>query len=605
MARSPPSFTNLILRRPTPRTLQNPNSQIRNIGASNDGTEFNQQNQDPINSNRYDNQNFIEIAREVSKIIRTRPRWEQTILSDFPTINFGDPHFFREVLMHQKNVFLSLRFFNWVSSQNGVLPDSLLCNEIFTGLVEAKAANAARNFLDSTKFGPEPACLEAYIQCLCGNGLIEEANDVFDQLKRMGKWPSLVTWNSALLGAIRARRTDLVWKLYVDMIECGVIVDVDTIGYLIQAFCIEEKFIKGHELLRQVLEDGHVPSKVSFNRLMSGFCKDRCYNKVSILLHTMIAKNHAPDIYTYQEIIHGLCKRKMRHEGFRIFNDLKDRGYVPDRVMYTTMINGLCKMKWLGDARKLWFEMIQKGIIPSEYTYNALIYGFCKTGQFNEVRKLYKEMCDRGYSKTTVSYNTMISGLCLHGRVEEAHALFKQMDENGITRDSITYNSLVQGFCKEGKIVEGTKYLYELLEQGLQPTTSSCTVLIEKLCQLGHMDEAKTLWKDMQDRGVKPVACNNDSILIGLSEQGYVAEGIEWLATMLKSRLKPQKETFERLVQVLSQGDKLDDALLVLGYMFKIGYALSECVCHSLVNRLCKDNSHHVETCIGDILQNG
>ncbi|XP_059650406.1 pentatricopeptide repeat-containing protein At5g18950 [Cornus florida] len=604
MARPSSSFANLFLRQ-NPRTIQNPNHQIRNIGVGGDiSGEASIQNQKQLNPHQQKHQNFTEIAREVSKVIRSRPRWEQTLLSDFPTINFFDPNFVREVLKHQNNAFLSFRFFHWLTSLHGFVLDPSSCNLVFCGLVEAKAADAAKSFLDCTHFTPEPASLELYIQCLCENGSIDEALAVFDQLKSLNITPSFASWNSALLGSVRAERTDVVWKLYGEMMECGVAGDVDTVGYLIQAFCIEKKVSNGYELLRQVLADGNVPSNVTFNKLISGFCNDGHYSRVSALLHTMIAKNCAPDIYTYQEIIRGLCKRRtMRVEGFRIFKDLKDRGYAPDRVMYTTMIHGLCKMKWIGDARKLWFEMIHKGILPSEYTYLSLIYGLCKIGNIEEAQELYKKMCDRRFRETTISCNIMIGGLCLHGRTKEAWDLFEEMPQKTIVRDVITYNTLIQGFCKEGKIDEGLKLLHEFLEQGLQPSTASYTVLIEKLCEVGHVHEAKELWEDMQYRGVEPAVCTRDFIITGLSEQGYVAEAIEWLATMLRSRLRPRKETFERTIHCLSQGDKLDDALLIIDCMLKRGFAVGESICHSVVEKLCEKNSHHVGTCLVDILE--
>ncbi|KAL6971324.1 hypothetical protein U1Q18_031002 [Sarracenia purpurea var. burkii] len=255
---------------------------------------------------------------------------------------------------------------------------------------EAKAANAAKSFLNSTDFTPKPASLEAYIRCTCENGSIEVALKVFDEFPKLGVCLSLETWNLALLGSVRAGRPDIFWKLYGEMMDCGVAGDVDTFEYLIQAFCVDNNVSKGYKLLRQVLEDGVVPTNVAFNKLISGFCKGGNYSRVSALLHTMIAKNNLPDIFTYQEIINKLCKRrKIVPEGFRIFNDLKDRGYAPDKVMYTTMIHGLRKIKCIGDARKLWFEMIKKGIVPNEYTYNSLIYGLCKIGNLKDAKDLY------------------------------------------------------------------------------------------------------------------------------------------------------------------------------------------------------------------------
>ncbi|KAJ0092291.1 hypothetical protein Patl1_25486 [Pistacia atlantica] len=384
--------------RQNPPIRQSPNSHIRNLSIESKETS----------------QLCSDFAKEVCKIIRTKPRWEQTLLSDFPSFNFNDPKFFHQVLEHQNNVLLSLRYFYWLNSNYTFSADLDSCSALFDSLVEAKACKVAMDFLDHTGFSPDPGSIERYIQCLCECGLVQEAIGVLPKLKEMGVSGSIKTWNSALLGAVKVDRTDLAWKLYEVMIESDVVanVDAETVGYLIQAFCNDGKLCKGYQLLRQVLEEGLEPGNVAFNKLISGFCKKRNYGRVSELLHTMVARNCAPDRYTYQEVINGLCKSGMMLEGYRVFNDIKERGYAPDTVNYTTMIHGL----W-----------------------------------------------------------------------------------------SVGQGSILMIISEQGYVAEGSEQ--------------------------GYVAEG--------------------------SEQGYLAEGLQWFIEMLKSKLKPQKETFERLVQCLSQNDRL------------------------------------------------
>ncbi|CAL8998075.1 unnamed protein product, partial [Prunus brigantina] len=281
------------------------------------------------------------------------------------------------------------------------------------------------------------------------------------------------TWNAALS----------------EMIECGVVadvdVDVDTDGYLIQAFCDDNKVSKGYELLRRVLVDGLVPGNAAFNKLISGS---------------------------------NILEKERGFRGLRVFNDLNYRGYAPDIAMYTTMIHGLCTMGWLGEARKLWFEMIEKGYRPNKFTYNTMIHGFWKIGHFERAKILYKEMCGGGHKETRVSYKAIMTGLCLHGRTDEAYRL-------------------------EGKIVESMNLLRELLTQGLQPSACSYTPLIKGLCQVVAVQEAKTLWNDMKNRGLEPSVSTHDEIIIGLCDQGDAADGFKWLIEMLKTKRKPKRET--------------------------------------------------------------
>lgn len=417
-----------------------------------------------------------EMAKTVSTIMRERQRWQQTLVSDFPSFDFSDPLFFNQLLKFQNNVMFSTWFFRWLcSNYDDYTPDPVSLSLLFGALLDAKALKAAKSFLDTTGFNPEPKLLEQYLKCLCEQGFVEEGIQVYTVLKGMGIVPSLVTCNSVLLACLKARKLDRLWELHHEMIDSEV--DLERIRCLIQALCDGGEVSEGYELLKQVLRQGLDPGHDVYAKLISGFCQIGNYACMSEILHTMIAWNHLPNIYTYQEIIKGLCKNKKQLEAYRIFNNLKERGYAPNRVVYTIMIHGFCEMGWLGSARKLWFEMINKGMRPNEFTYNAMIHGHLKRREFVLAGELYREMFRKGYGETTVSYNTVITGLCSHGKSDEAFEFFKKMPETGVTPNAITYNALVRGFCKENKVEKGMKLFKELKALGLKPSRATYTAL--------------------------------------------------------------------------------------------------------------------------------
>lgn len=562
-------------------------------------------------------QHFQEIVKRVSEITRRRPRWEQTLQLDFPSFNFLDPSFLPQYIKNQNNTFISLRFFHWLSSQSGFSPDPFSCNVLFGALVKADACNAARSFLESTNFNPNPNSLEAYTLCLCKAGLVEEAISVFGRLKEVGFCPSIASWNSALKAFIRAGRTDFVWELYGEMTNSGVVPDIDTVGCLVQAFCDENRVSEGYNLLMRVIEDGVVPRNAVFNKLISRLIKDKAYGKVSDMLHTMIARNRAPDIFTYQEVVNGLCKQGREFEGLRVLRNLKGRGYAPDRVMYTTVIHGLCRGMWFGNARKLWFEMIRKGFLPNEYAYNSMIFAYSKVGNVKECWKMYREMCDKGYGEKTVSYNVMIQSLFSNGKEKEAQDLFEEMSRKGVPCDQFTYNILIKGYCIGGKILEDAKLLFKhggkilkrakllfkLLDQGIQPLSSSYDASIAELCWIGYMENAEVLWHDMQSRGLKPTELTNHLMIAGICRQRSAVEAKEFLATMLHSQPRRLRKTFDVLIRCLLQRNRLDDTLHVLNCMLNMGLTPRQCYYRYFVTKLCKENSPPVETYLRRILE--
>ncbi|CAF2341427.1 unnamed protein product [Brassica napus] len=426
---------------------------------------------------------YTEMAKTVSTIIRERHRWQQTLVSDFPSFNFADPLFFRQMLTLQNNnntnsnVMFSLWFFRWLCSTFDYNPDPVSLNLLFGALLDAKAVKAAKSFLDTTRFNPEVTLLERYVKCLCEDGLVEEGIRVYTLLKESGTVPSVATCNAVLLGCLKVKKLDLFWELHKEMKEETEVVDLERIQCLIQALCDGGEVSEGYELLKKVLKQGLDPGHVVYAKLISGFCKIGNYACMSEILHTMIAWNHSPSIYTYQEIIKGLCKNQKQREAFCVFNSLKERGYAPDRVVYTTMIHGLCEMGWFGSARKLWFEMMEKGMRPNEFTYNVMIHAHLKRGEVVLARELYGEMLRNGFGETTVSCNTMITGFCSYGRADQAFEVFKKMSDIGVKPDAITYNALVQGFCKENKVEKGIGLFKELKALGMKPSDRTYAAL--------------------------------------------------------------------------------------------------------------------------------
>ncbi|XP_010454152.1 PREDICTED: pentatricopeptide repeat-containing protein At5g18950-like isoform X2 [Camelina sativa] len=212
------------------RTRQSPNTQLRSLTLEPRDSESNPNEQKCAGGGTY-----TEMAKTVSTIMRERQRWQQTLVSDFPSFNFADPLFFRELLKSQNNVLFSLWFFRWLCSNYDYTPDPVSLNLLFGALLDAKAVKAAKSFLDTTGFNPEPTLLELYVKFLSEDGLVEEAVDVYNVLKETGISPTVVTCNAVLLGCLKARKLNLFWELHKGMMESEV--DLERIRCLVLIRC--------------------------------------------------------------------------------------------------------------------------------------------------------------------------------------------------------------------------------------------------------------------------------------------------------------------------------------------------------------------------------
>ncbi|KAL2494314.1 pentatricopeptide repeat-containing protein [Forsythia ovata] len=250
-----------------------------------------------------------------------------------------------------------------------------------------------------------------------------------------GHCVSLKTWNSTMLQSVKAKRVDVVWKLYGDMLEYDVVGDVDTIGYLVQAFCMENNTAKCHKFLRQVLEAGHVSSNAVFNKLISAFCKSE----------TSAAAVMPPE---------------------KLYKNMCERGYGEITVSYNTMISGMCLNGKSDEARVLFDQMTEKCIVPDIITYNSLIQGFSKEGKIPEGTCLLDQLLKEGLQPSTASYTILIEKLCEARNVGEAKAFWKDMVDRGVKPAASAYDSMILGLSEQENVAEGMQWLDTCLRAG-------------------------------------------------------------------------------------------------------------------------------------------
>ncbi|CAB4298237.1 unnamed protein product [Prunus armeniaca] len=278
-----------------------------------------------------------------------------------------------------------------------------------------------------------------------------------DKKGGVGVCPSIMTWNAALSGCLKIGRTDIIWKLYQEMIECGVVadVDVDTDGYLIQAFCDDNKVLKGYELLR-VLVDGLVPGNAAFNKLISGFCKETPPHHDCKEQYCHVYDHDSWSLYN------GWLGEARKLWAKILYKEMCGGGHKETRVGYNAMMTGLCLHGRTDEAYRLFEEMPQKGIVPDLMTYNTVIQGFCREGKIVESTNLLRELLTQGLQPSTCSYTPLIKGLCQVVAVQEAKTLWNYMKNRDLEPSVGTHDDIIIGLCDQGDAAGGFKWLIEM-----------------------------------------------------------------------------------------------------------------------------------------------
>ncbi|KAK0582921.1 hypothetical protein LWI29_031176 [Acer saccharum] len=140
---------------------------------------------------------------------------------------------------------------------------------------------------------PSLASYSAMAIDLYNEGRISEGNEVLDEMRVKGFWPSLVMYEAKLTA---------LWHSAI------------AVGYL-------------KKMAKQV---GCVANKETYSILVDGLCRDGRFVEASQVLEEMLIKSHWPSVETYNVLIRGLCLLGRRYEVVIWSEEMMSQGNLPD-----------------------------------------------------------------------------------------------------------------------------------------------------------------------------------------------------------------------------------------------------------------------------------
>ncbi|KAF8040364.1 hypothetical protein BT93_B2559 [Corymbia citriodora subsp. variegata] len=259
--------------------------------------------------------------------------------------------------------------------------------------------------------------LNMVVECLCRDGLMEEAKYVVFQLRDVVR-PDAVTY-----------------------------------GRLIRGFCDVGELMEASKVWNLMVDEGLEPEVWAFEAIMERFFKSNRYDEAMKLLGMMRMRMlDRMGVSTYRLVISWMCKRGRVSEAYMVFEEMHKRGFETDASTAGSLVYGLLVRGRVGEAYK-----IVKGIErPDINVYHGLIKGLLKMKRAGEATDVFREMIRRGCEPIMHTYIMLLQGhLGKQGR---------KGPDTLANFDSI----FVGGLVKAGKSLEATKFVERTLNRGLE-----------------------------------------------------------------------------------------------------------------------------------------
>ncbi|KAK9275891.1 hypothetical protein L1049_023165 [Liquidambar formosana] len=543
------------------------------------------------------------------------------------------------VLKGLKSWKIAHMFFTWASNQDGYRHNCYTYNAMASILSHARQNAPLRVLaLDivNSRCSMTPGALGFFIRCLGSLGLVDEANVLFDQVKKIGLCvPNNYSYNCLLEAISQSSSVGLVEMRLKEMHEFGWQPDKYTLTPLLQVYCNAGNFEKGLDVFNEIYNRGWVDAHV-FTILVLSFSKWGEVDKAYELIERMKDRNIRLNEKTFCVLIHGFVRKSRMDKALQLFKEMQKLGFAPDIALYDVLIGGLCKNEELQEALHLYSDMKESGIHPDvgiltklissfpEETivqliaerqddldaeamvllYNSVLNGFVNKGSIDKAYRLLRAMMGDEFNgdvevdklfrvkdmvcRNTTSFSIVIDGLCKTGKLDVALSLFREMVQIGCERNLLLYNNLIAELSNSNRLEESYDLLKEMKESGFKPTHFTHNSIFGCLCRREDVAGALDLVRVMRVYGHKPWIKYYSLLVKRLCKHGRVVEACNFLAKMVQEGFLPDIIAYSAAIDGFIKIQEVDRALDLFREICARGYCPDVVAYNILINGLCK-----------------
>lgn len=418
--------------------------------------------------------------------------------------------------------------------KKGIKPDALILNIVLGTCVSAGKASEAEALLEQFLVRDNSIVdVISYNTVVKGYAQAGEFGRAIAILEKMSDrippvTPNLITFNTIMDAAVRAKQTDEAWKVLAEMRRQGLTPDKYSCSIL----------VKG------LVQNGEGSSTPPSREQIQNSLKlvSQLGQADSSKLHTML----------FHSLLDASAQLNDWKLMLRVFEQMKGQKVPPTSTTFGNMMKCLSKASQPKELAQVWEEMLLCGIEPNPITLSILLDGLISS--CNEL-ELAETVFDRlpAYCKTELLYNVLVRFLCK--AKEPERALKRHAELNKMSRDHARGGAAAPGLEPMTSGVESGTYI----------------VLIRTLSEVGNLQRALSVFEDMVQSGQKVDESIYLTLLNTCQKDGPGCENADLTKRlfddMVARGVKPSGATFSILIKVFGRAKRLDEAFDVLEKM--------------------------------------
>ncbi|XP_076952675.1 putative pentatricopeptide repeat-containing protein At5g08310, mitochondrial [Bidens hawaiensis] len=477
-----------------------------------------------------------------------------------------------------------------------------------------------------------PGGLGFFIRCLGGLGMVNEANELFDHVRKMGCVVNDYSYNALLEAVSKSGSVELMAVRMSEMRDNGWKPDKFTLTSVLQCYCRANLFEKALDVFGQMEGCGWVDSyvftilivsltkageveeavrlidkmgefKISLNEktfyvLIHGFVKGGKFDYALNLLKKMQALGFVPGISLYSVIIEGFCKRKEFKKGLDLYSQMNELGIHPDVSIFKILISSLSDEKDMILLLKEAKDHVNNKSMTT--LFNTALTSLVKGGSTDKAHHLIQAVIKDDVDDDTFkiqnlvsldasSFEIVISSLCQKGELDIALDLFNDMDQIGCKKSLLIYNNLISALSNANKVEKCHELLKEMKTNGVSPSHFTHNSIFGHYCKICDVSGAIDVLREMHTHGHQPWIKHYTLLVKNLSINRKAADACTFLTIMKEIGYFPDMIAYSTVIDGWLKIGEIDYALKMFKDISANGHCPDVVAYNTIINGLCKD----------------
>jgi len=371
-----------------------------------------------------------------------------------------------------------------------------------------------------------------YMKAMLKKCNTQEVERVMKTMRTAGLQPDAISFNGLLGVAVQTSTFDTAWALVEQMRAFDVKPDHVTCSILLKSITAHSKVSQLQLILGLLDKIATELDEVVLSSVVEATVRVGRPELLVSCLKKHGAKpggrNHSSS-HTYASIIRAYGLVHDVKGVWDTWNDMRRQNVLPIAVTLGCMVEALVTNQDIQGGYDLIQEMIadsKTAPLVNSVMYGSIVKGFSHKKCFDRVWELYEEMLERKLKFSMVTYNTFIDACARSGDLDRIPELLQGIEAQGLKMGVVTHSAIIKGYCQKNRLDEA----FELAEN---MTTTT---------------------------GLEPDEIIYNTLLDGCARQGFYDRGMELLAKMQKSGVRPSNFTLSVLVKLATRGKRLEKA---------------------------------------------